>query len=76
MQTGFADIFNGRMRDEFLNETLFRNLTHARELITVSITDYNTTRPHAALGYQTPAEALQIQLLHFKCESTTPAALG
>ena len=55
MQNGFVESFNGRMRDEFLNETLFRNLAHARELITAWITDYNTARPHSALGYQTPA---------------------
>ena len=54
MQNGFVESFNGRMRDEFLNETLFRNLAHARELITAWITDYNTARPHSALGYQTP----------------------
>jgi len=47
--------FNGRMRDEFLNETLFRNLAHARDLIAAWVTDYNTARPHSALGYQTPA---------------------
>ena len=47
--------FNGRLRDEFLNETLFRNLAHARELITAWVTDYNTERPHSALGYRTPA---------------------
>ena len=33
MQNGFVESFNGRMRDEFLNETLFRNLAHARELM-------------------------------------------
>ena len=43
------------MRDEFLNETLFRNLTHARDLIAAWVTDYNTERPHSALGYQPPA---------------------
>jgi putative transposase len=54
MQNGFVESFNGRMRDEFLNETLFRNLAHARELINAWISDYNTDRPHSALGYQTP----------------------
>tara|TARA_R110001592_G_scaffold176589_2_gene416557 strand:+ start:450 stop:683 length:234 start_codon:yes stop_codon:yes gene_type:complete len=29
MQNGFVESFNGRMRDELLNETLFRNLAHA-----------------------------------------------
>jgi hypothetical protein len=52
---GFVESFNGRLRDEFLNETLFRNLAHARELISAWVTDYNTKRPHSALGYQTPA---------------------
>jgi transposase InsO family protein len=55
MQNGFVESFNGRLREEFLNETLFRNLTHARELITAWVTDYNIERPLSALGYQTPA---------------------
>ena len=55
MQNGFVESFNGRMRDEFLNETLFRNLAHARELTAAWATDYNTKRPHSALGYLTPA---------------------
>lgn len=55
MQNGFVESFNGRMRDEFLNETLFRNLAHARDLIAAWVADYNTARPHSALGYQTPA---------------------
>jgi transposase InsO family protein len=50
-----VESFNGRLRDEFLNETLFRNLAHARELITAWVTDYKTERPHSALGYRTPA---------------------
>jgi transposase InsO family protein len=33
MQNGFVERFNGRMRDDSLNETLFRNLAHARDLI-------------------------------------------
>ncbi|WP_395543609.1 IS3 family transposase [Neotabrizicola sp. sgz301269] len=55
MKNGFVESLNGRKRDEFLNETLFRNLAHARHLINAWVTDYNTTRPHSALGYQTPA---------------------
>jgi putative transposase len=52
MQNGFVESFNGRMRDEFLNETLFRSLAHARNPIATRVTDYNTARPHSALGYQ------------------------
>ncbi len=55
MQNGFVESFNGRMRDEFLNETLLRNLAQTRDLIAAWVADYNTARPHSALGYQTPA---------------------
>ena len=54
MQNGFCESFNGRMRDELLNETLFFGLDHARTKITHWISDYNQRRPHSALGYQTP----------------------
>ena len=55
MQNGFVESFNGRMRDELLNETLFFDLDDARTKITAWITDYNDERPHSALGYLTPA---------------------
>ena len=42
MQNGFAESFNGRMRDELLNETMFRNLAHARIVITAWADDNNT----------------------------------
>jgi putative transposase len=54
MQNGFVESFNGRMRDELLNETMFRNLAHARIVIRGWMDDYNTNRPHSALGYETP----------------------
>src|SRR4051794_8129525 len=55
MQNGYVESFNGRMRDELLNETLFIDLDHARQLIGAWVTDYNTARPHSSLGYKTPA---------------------
>lgn len=55
MQNGYVESFNGRMRDELLNETVFSSLPQARAAIAAWVTDYNTTRPHSALGYQTPA---------------------
>jgi len=42
--------------DELLNETMFRNLAHARIVISAWATDYNTERPHSALAYETPAD--------------------
>ena len=55
MQNGFVESFNGRMRDELLNETLFMSMGHAREKIAAWTDDYNTERPHSSLGYATPA---------------------
>jgi putative transposase len=55
MQNGYAESFNGRMRDELLNETLFMSLDHARVTIAAWAKDYNEQRPHSALGYETPA---------------------
>lgn len=40
---------------ECLNETLFRDIAHSRAAIASSVHDYNTVRPHSALGYTTPA---------------------
>jgi len=55
MQNGFCESFNGRMRDELLNETLFFGLDHAQTTIAEWADDYNEKRPHSALGYITPA---------------------
>ena len=55
MQNGFCESFNGRMRDELLNETLFFGLDHARAKIADLVGDYNGQRPHSSLGYRPPA---------------------
>ena len=54
MQNAFCESFNGRMRDELLNETLFLGLRHAQAKLATWATDYNTERPHSGLGYLTP----------------------
>ena len=56
MQNGFAESFNGRMRDECLNERWFLSLSHAQEVIAEWREDYNHVRPHGRLGNLTPAE--------------------
>ena len=55
MQNGNCEAFNGRMRDELLNETLFFGIDHARVAVARWTHTYNTERPHSALGYQAPA---------------------
>ncbi|CAM5335127.1 Putative transposase OS=Sphingobium scionense OX=1404341 GN=GGQ90_003495 PE=4 SV=1 [Sphingobium scionense] len=54
-QNGFVESFNGRMRDELLNETLFFTIGQARSILARWVADYNTERPHSSLGYATPA---------------------
>ena len=56
MQNGFCESFNGGMRDELLNETLFLGLKHAREKIGAWASDYNNGLPHSSLGYKKPSQ--------------------
>lgn len=56
MQNGFIESFNGRLRDELLNETLFSSLSQARAVLAIWQADYNGSRPHSQLGWKTPAE--------------------
>ncbi len=56
MQNGFVESFNGRLRDECLNEHLFPGLAEARRIIAEWRTDYNTIRPHTSLDGLTPNE--------------------
>jgi len=51
MQNGYVESFNGRMRDELLNESLFFGLDHARSAIAEWRQDFDTARPHSSLGY-------------------------
>jgi transposase InsO family protein len=54
MQNGYVESFNGRMRDELLNETLFLSLDHVRVVISAWAEDYNQERAHSSLGHETP----------------------
>lgn len=55
-QNAVVESFNGRMRDECLNLHWFRTIEEARATVTAYRDDYNTVRPHSALGYRTPVE--------------------
>jgi putative transposase len=75
MQNGFCESFNGRMRDELLNESLFFGLDHARTRIANWIADYNEQRPHSALGYLTPARTPPTSPQHaIVCATPTSSA--
>jgi putative transposase len=55
-QNAYIESFNGKLRDECLNEHEFLHLHHARDLIETFRDDYNHYRPHSSLGGLTPAE--------------------
>lgn len=54
VQNAFIESFNGRLRDECLNENWFVHLRDARETTAAWRTDYNEVRPHGALGNVAP----------------------
>ena len=57
-QNGFVESFNGRLRDECLNETPFTSLAHARAVLAAWQRDNNEVRPHSALGGRAPASIM------------------
>ena len=63
----YMESFNGRFRDECLNENWFINLDHVREIVEAWRIDYNQTRPHSSLGDLTPAEFKMQELLKGVC---------
>jgi putative transposase len=56
VQNAHIESFHGRFRDECLNESWFLTLADARRIVEAWRQDYNTVRPHSALGYLTPEE--------------------
>ena len=55
-ENGHIESFNGRLRDECLNQNWFVDLAEAKEKIELWRKDYNEVRPHSSLGYLTPME--------------------
>jgi putative transposase len=55
-QNGFAESFNGRLRDECLNMLAFHSVAEARVAVEGFRRQYNEERPHSRLAYRTPAE--------------------
>jgi putative transposase len=52
----FVESFNGKFRDECLNEHWFASVAEAQQIIEAWRVDYNTVRPHSALGKATPEQ--------------------
>ncbi len=61
-QNAFIEIFNGRLRDELLNEPLFGSLTHARTALAEWRLHYNTVRPYSSLGNLPPVDYAKLSV--------------
>jgi len=59
VENAYIESFNGRLRDECLNENWFLSLEHARSVVEEWRIDYNTARPHSSLGNLTPEEFIR-----------------
>jgi putative transposase len=55
VENAYVESFNGRFRDECLNEHWFVTMAQARRVIENWRIEYNEERPHSSLGYLTPA---------------------
>jgi putative transposase len=61
-ENGYGESFNGKLRDEFLNTELLDTVLETKVLADRYRKQYNTVRPHSALGYVPPApEAYQYE---------------
>ena len=61
VENAFSESFNGRVRDEFLNQHCFASVRHARDLGSDWHDDYNELRPHSALGGLSPEQFIAEQ---------------
>ena len=61
-ENAYIESFNGKFRDECLNEHWFISLAHARDIIEAWRIEYNTERPHSSLGNRTPQEFAEVNL--------------
>ncbi len=61
VENAFAESFNGRLRDEMLNQHCFTSVRHAQDLLDDWRADYNAVRPHTSLGGHSPESFLAAQ---------------
>ncbi len=75
VENAYIESFNGRFRDECLNENWFLSLEQARRMIEAWRVDYNTRRPHSSLGYLTPEEFIDQKCKDFSTGMPVEAGL-
>jgi putative transposase len=72
-ENAYIESFNGKFRDECLNEHWFLTMAHARRIIETWRIEYNTERPHSSLGNLTPQEFAETRLAKEKKSVLLPA---
>ena len=70
MDNGHIESFNGKVRDECLNQNVFLSLADARDSIERWRQDYNRERPHSSLNWMTPEEYRKKNQPFYPAEST------
>jgi putative transposase len=76
IQNAFVESFNGRFRDECLNQYWFTGLADANEIIAAWKVDYNENRPHSSLGNLTPEQFRQQAELRIKNQGEKLSSIG
>ncbi len=76
VQNAFVESFNGKFRDECLNQHVFDDVHDARRKISAWREDYNTRRPHESLGWKTPQEHAASLVGASALRASTPTRLG
>lgn len=69
IENAYIESFNGRLREECLNDQLFLTLDDARQKLETWRMDYNEARPHSSLGNRTPREFAQTQSENLTAEA-------
>jgi putative transposase len=75
-ENAYGESFNGRFRDECLNENLFESVDHARNTIEDWRIDYNEERPHSSLGNLTPKEFIERHYARLETETTATRTIS
>jgi hypothetical protein len=71
-QNAYVESFNGRFRDECLNEHWFLSLAHARQIVEAWRLDYSAVRPHSALRNVSPRSSSSALLTGLRARSSHP----
>lgn len=76
VENAYVESFNGRFRDECLNDNVFVSLTDAQSIIEIWRQDYNGVRLHGSLGHLTPNQFAEQEIKKIERQSNERLTLG